>query len=386
MALSFSAHTREQLKNLLICFSVANLSFLRRWYDLEHLQERAIDYYRTGPANPALLAATLIDAGLLTGILWLAWQWVERHPTPARVKLAQCGFLLMLTRALESVRVYWNSEGARYDLGTNAALVSIESILFAGMILAILGNTRVVYAARRVALMLTLLFPSLMIDFALNKANAEPASAYQAKTPLPMLPADQNIHGRRVIWVLFDELDQKLAFDLKRPAGYLPELERLRAESFVATHVQQTAPWTTLAVPSLLTGRMYSRVELVDASTLRVYPEGSNVGASWHDEPNVFKKARAEGINSAIVGWHHPYCRILGDSLVRCVEVPSGHPTPAVLRETSAADQGVMRSIPFLFRLQMGDLVEMFSLNQDYNSENSRNEYQCSKAGSKSNI
>jgi hypothetical protein len=375
MAISLSPAARVRLQDLLICFSVGNLCFLRRWYDLEHLQERALDYYRTGPPNPALLIATLMGAFVLTGLIWLAWRWVERRPTPAKLKLAQCGFLLLMMRSLESVRVYWNTESDHYDWGSNVALLAIETILGAGMLLALAGNTRVVRATRRVALFLTLLFPSLMIDFGWQRLSAEPVSAYEPRASAAMLPVAQKGPGQHVIWVLFDELDQRLAFDLKQPAGPLAELERLRGESFVANRVQQTAERTTLAVPAVLSGRAYTRAELVDARTLRVFAEGSKQGADWHDEPSVFKRARAMGVNAAVVGWHHPYCRVLGDTLVRCVEVPSGHPTPALLRETSAADQGVLRAIPFLFRLQIGNLVEMVSPKSEYSSEYSREQY-----------
>ena len=51
MALSLSQAAAGKLKNLLVCFSVGNLCFLRRWYDLEHLKERSMDYYRTGPSD-----------------------------------------------------------------------------------------------------------------------------------------------------------------------------------------------------------------------------------------------------------------------------------------------------------------------------------------------
>ena len=110
-SISFAGGARAT-EDLLICFSVGNLCFLRRWYDLEHLQDRALDYYRTGPPNAALLIATLVGSFLLTGLFWGAWRWVERRPTPAKLKLAQCVFLLLMMRSLESVRRYWNTESA----------------------------------------------------------------------------------------------------------------------------------------------------------------------------------------------------------------------------------------------------------------------------------
>src|SRR5579871_5244644 len=116
MALSLSPTSRDKLGNLLICFSLGNLCFLRRWYDLEHLKEHSMEYYRSGPADLTLLYATVIGSLILTAAFWIAWQWVERHPTPGKLRVAQTGFLLMLIFPLESVRRYWNTEGERYDL------------------------------------------------------------------------------------------------------------------------------------------------------------------------------------------------------------------------------------------------------------------------------
>jgi hypothetical protein len=353
------------------------LCFLRRWYDLEHLKERSMDYYRIRPADPTLLIATLVSAFLLSGVLWLAWIWVQRNPTPWKMQFARCGFLLLLIFPLESVRRYWNSEGNHADWGTNIAILAIESLLVIGLVMTLLGNQRVLRAARRVALILTLLFPSLMIDFAWSRVSEEPASSYRPKPTLPMLAEHGKPSGarRRVIWMLFDEFDQRLAFDLRQPKVDFTELDRLRSESVVADHARQTAPWTTLALPSLLSGRTYSRAELVDANTLRVYPGDGGSGVNWRDQPNMFKEARKLGANSEIIGWHHPYCRVFGDETVRCMDVPSGHPTVALLRETSVADEGVPQAVRFLFALQLGNLRDMLGWSSESASENGRDIY-----------
>ena len=345
MALSTSPaasdNLKTQIKDFLVCFSLANLCFMRRWYDLEHLKERAMDYYRTGPPGSTLLWATLICASLLTMVFWLAWKWVERDPTPAKLKLAQCGFLITFMFPLESVREYWNQQAGRMDVMSSVALWSLELVLAAGVVLLFFGNTRIVHAARRVALALTLLFPALMLDFSLGSLNVEPASAYLPKPPLPMLPPRPG-PPRRVVWILFDELDQRLAFDLHRPEVPMPELDRLREESLAASQAMQTAAWTTQALPSLLSGVIYSGVRLQGADDLWVTPPDAPKGMPWRDAPNVFKKARALGANAALVGWHHPYCRVFGDSMVRCLDVVSGHPTPALIRESAAAEEGLL--------------------------------------------
>jgi hypothetical protein len=374
MDLSLSPPARAHLKDFLVCFSLANLCFLRRWYDLERLKEHPMDYYRTGPANPTLLLATLIAASLLAAVFWVAWLCLERWPTPRRMQFARGIFLLLLIFPLESVRRYWNSEGNRADWLTNGSVLAIEALLVFGLVLTMLGNQRVVRAARRVTLLLILLFPALMIDFATARVSAEPASAYQPKPPLPMLPHTPGVKRRRVVWMLFDEMDQRLVFQLRQPQVDLPNLDRLRSESLVAGHARQTAPWTTLALPSLLSGRIYDRAAVIDSDTLRVFLDGSPQGFSWRDQPNIFKQARSLGLNGEVVGWHHPYCRVLGDSTVRCLEASSG-PYGALLREMSVADDGLPQAVKFLFELQLRNLRDLWHWNVSANADNEREDY-----------
>jgi|ERR1043166_2299723 hypothetical protein len=373
MALSLPPQGRDKLKNLLICISLGNFCFLRRWYDLEHLQQRAVDYYRVRPADPSLLIATLIAALILALMFWLAWIWLQRNPTSGRVKFAQSVFLLILIFPLESVRRYWNMQTISPDLASNISLLSVESVLAFGVGMVLLGNPRMVGAAKRATLLLTLLLPSLVIDFTWTRLGAEAASAYQPKPPAPML-APRPGPPRRLIWIIFDEFDQRLAFNVRPQSLQMPQIDRLRAESLFANRATQTAAWTTLAVPCLVSGRIFSRADLIDADELEIY-EDSQGPLDWARQPNVFTGARQLGVNSELVGWHHPYCRVFGDTLVRCLDVPSGHPTAALLRETQAAEEGVLRTVPFLFRIQFENLRDMFRSMKEPGSDSLRDVY-----------
>jgi len=110
----------------------------------------------------------------------------------------------------------------------------------------------------------------------------------------------------------------------------------------------------------MLSGRVFARADLRDADTLTVIPDSSKQTLNWRDQPNVFKQARALGVNAALVGWHHPYCRVLGDSLVRCLDEVGGHPTAGLLREINATEDGVLKTVGLLFRLQGANIAEMF--------------------------
>jgi hypothetical protein len=226
------------------------------------------------------------------------------------------------------------------------------------------GSTRILMPARRVTLLLLLLFPALMLDFLMNRLAAEQTEMYVPRPPASLLPA-RGLRSPRFVWVIFDELDQRLVFE-QRP-GYLelPELDRLRAESVSANHAVETATFTAIALPSLISGRIFTNAQAVDASTLEVVPQGSTKPVDWRSEPNVFTRARQLGVNAAMAGWHHPYCRVLGDQLVDCLALPSFHSTTALAEEARAARDGVWKTVGWLFQRQLVNLQDMFRVGDE---------------------
>jgi hypothetical protein len=371
MALSISTAARRQITNLLTACSLGTLCFIRRWYDLEHLQPRGLDYFRSAPPSSNLLIATVIAAAILSLIFYLAWLCVERFPIPGLRRFAHCVFLLVLLFPIESVRRYWNTQTDSFDIGSNISMWTVETVLLVGFLITLFGSQRVLQPARRVALCLLLLLPALMIDFTLNRLGAEQAGLYQPLTPSPLQPV-RNPHSQRFIWLVFDELDQRLAFE-RRPASLqLPELDRLRAESLVDNHAVQTAMYTAIALPSLISGTVLANAQALDARTLNVQPPGSPHFVPWRSLPNVFSRVKELGVNSEIIGWHHPYCRILGDEAARCLAVQSNHSTAAIAQEVEASEAGVWPTVFDLYRHQSRNLWDMLHSRGEPSSEHLR--------------
>ena len=212
----------------------------------------------------------------------------------------------MLMYPIESVRRYWNSQTDSFDYGSNLSMWVIEAILVAGLVSLLWGNRRILMSSRRVSLLLLLLFPALMIDFLTSRIGSEQAELYTPRTSAPSLPS-RGARSPRFVWIIFDELDQRVVFE-RRP-GYLelPELDRLSAESVSADHAAQTATFTAIALPSLISGRIYATARAVDASTLEVVPQGSTGQVDWRNEPNVFTRpqlggeCRAGGLASSLL-------------------------------------------------------------------------------------
>ena len=270
----------------------------------------------------------------------------------------------MITYAIESMRRYWNSEFRLIDSTSNGILIGIEFGLALGAGMSIMGNRRILDAARSVVLLVAWLVPVLLVDFVWGHPAAQPA-AFQPRpglTPLPARPPNGKNNASRVVWLLFDEFDQHLAFD-ERPAGLqLSELDRLRSESLVANRVLQTSDATVIAVPSLLSGQVFERTQMMDAGTLLVQPAGAGELLNWHDQPNVFQRARRLGANTSALyhGWQLPYCRIIGDSLVHCFEQIGGHPANALLREIQTSEESVGENVASLFYMQAQNVMDLF--------------------------
>jgi len=362
MSISVPATARYRLKDALFCASLGCLCFVRRWFDLEILQVRGLDFYRSAPRDPGLLVATLLSCLILAVTFWLLAQWVRRRDNPRLTAIARCVTLLVIAYAIESMRRYWNSEFRLIGWTSNGILIAIEFGLALGAGTAVMGNHRILRVARSAVLLAGWLIPVMLIDFIWGHPKTQP-SAFQARTGLPPLPARgaaEKSPGSRVVWLLFDEFDQHLAFDERPPGLELPELDRLRSESLVANRVLQTADATAIAVPSLLSGQVFESTQMMDAGTLLVKPAGSETLSRWRNQPNVFQQARRLGANTSLTGWQLPYCRIIGNSLVHCFQQVGGHPANALLREIQASEEHVWANVGYLFYMQTQNLMDLF--------------------------
>lgn len=105
------------------------------------------------------------------------------------------------------------------------------------------------------------------------------------------------------------------------------------------------------------------------ASDLTVTLGTNGAQIAWSELPSVFKSARDLGVNGAVVGWCHPYDRLLANALSYC----TWYPTPifeqargATFGETMERQIGCMAGTPYLRQrfasLCQASLVDSLSL------------------------
>jgi len=156
--------------------------------------------------------------------------------------------------------------------------------------------------------------------------------------------------------VVFDELDQRLAF-LERPEDVqLPEFDSFRNQAIEAENAYPPSGETLTAMPALITGSLVEKADLAGPQDLRLKLADKR-DVIWRSMDNVFTEAQAEGFTTALVGWYHPYCRMFASALNVCAWEPlivEASPTAErmTLFETMVLwDRLALFNVPFVFRL-----------------------------------
>lgn len=314
MALPTAEERFATLKNLLVCFGLSNLYFISAWYRIQNLQAPFANYYRASVPDLTILKATLLDVMLVAAAFALAYLLGRRLG-----KVGDCLFLGSVAFAIDMARLGWPDNSMTEHL-RNWGAIAAEAAILSGLVLRLTRNNRVlVTASQRGLLLFNFLFLALAVHFvsswiatpgAAEFANARPAQASQKEGP-------------RVLWLLFDAMDQRLSFDARPAELALPELDRFRAESLSAAQAFPPARYTSYSVPALLTGRLFEAASPEAPDVLRLIPRGGGQPVTWTSLGSIFFDVRKMGLDTRVTGWYHPYCREFGRDLVECTSEQS---------------------------------------------------------------
>lgn len=307
---------RRALQDGLVALSLANLCFLNASFRLLYSADKGY-FNKLGPTLPSLLA-------LVVNVAWfalLAWLLIQARRRSPR-QLVRVGidvlFALVCLIPLDFCRrtVFQIPD---YKL----FLMLIKPVSLAGMAVAVgvfvWQHERI---SRWLAVLLGVLSP--LTFFALARTAFLALGAPEFATSEPYLPplAPVREHQPRVVWIIFDETDQRLGFEQRPPTVELPAFERLRQEALYATNAFPPGGSTLISMPSLISGRQFSTIAVRNNSDLAGNLADTGVSTNWSQLPSVFDAARALGVNTALVGWYHPYARVLGRSLNFCAWQP----------------------------------------------------------------
>jgi len=133
-------------------------------------------------------------------------------------------------------------------------------------------------------------------------------------TPIPAQPSTRP----RLIWILFDELAYRPTFESRDPSLHLPNLDRLRSESTLYTHMTPIGYRTTRVVPSMLLGQVVTDVEYTSQNRYLVQIADSSHWTNFDVDASLFGQAKQMGVSTSIVGWYVAYCPIFSSVASQC--------------------------------------------------------------------
>jgi len=310
-------HNWGTLGDVLISVSLANLTFLNVWSLL-----LASPYYEaTKPAPPLRFIGFILNVLLLAAVYWVSITLIRRSGKPWLLKIAKCIFVAILILPLNTLRMTFTSLSFRaIETAIGTPLITLISIVLS------LAFLFVVIRYRDMILRASLVFLRGLSCFAILTFGQSIWYVFSYHQPLvvsadavrDMKPPRQTASTPRVVWLLFDELDQEITFTHRPPSIKLPEMDRFKESAFVSGNAYPPSNATALSMPALIDGTFVSKTDPVSPGEIMLRLGDTNEVVKWSEQKNVFSDAVQAGANTAVVGWYHPYCRVLADDLNSC--------------------------------------------------------------------
>jgi hypothetical protein len=298
-----------------ICLAFATWCFFDTWVEYA---EGGIAYFaRQDPIRAVVVPIVCLEI-ILTLVMLGLWEFCRRrrfhHALPLHFLFLALCFVPLGIASVAALRAL------PFDLTTTVRNPLFwPAVLTAAMVPLGLVCLRLRSAAGLARTMLLYSWPLLilvLVQAARGTLLKYPRSAY-ADGVLAIPFASPPAHVR-VVWIIFDELSQTIAFG-NRPAKLeLPNLDRLKQGSFYASSAESPADSTEISMPSLILGEQVIEASPQGPEVLRVRTGSHTEPLAWGSMPNVFDAARDLGFNTALVGWFHPYGRELNHSLTKC--------------------------------------------------------------------
>jgi hypothetical protein len=342
--------TNENLEPGIWCaiaaVSFANLAMFRVWTEL--FGYRPGDAFEMKhPPLPSHYLSALFATLLLAVIIGPIIAWGAKS---GRIgKMFSAIFLLLWFIPLNALRDVVGSRYLPLLRFTGVRLFGPAVVAFVGITLAALLLTFVFWHQRFFFRFLCLLLiagsPFVLLTAGSSLVRASTYSPAGFEDQVSASRPSERKSAPRVVWVIFDELDQRLAFD-ERPAGLqMPEFDRFRREAFYSDRVTEAGNDTIFAIPSLMIGRKIVRVREAGVGELKVAFAGSSIFSSFKETPNLFGQLRHAGLNAGLVAWGTPYCRMFGSQVSRCWWCESPRPDNSISDNVGSGTIDSLRSL-----------------------------------------
>lgn len=288
------------LKKFLIALSLTNLCFYNVICILCYQRTFYVKYLPTANSYLALIINELLVASLMV----LAWEIVLRINKPYLTKTIKA-FLFLVVIILVN-------DAARDIQEIDHDIFKYCLLIITVLLLIFKKTTKAtVFFLLISAPFAGVIFFQSATGFLANLHRTEPPS----KPALSSIAV--NSQTPRVLWLVFDELDYRIAF-VERPRGLkLPTFERFQKQALTAENAFLPSTWTKVSLPALIDGSLISGASN-NNQNLKITYRDTGETVNWGSRPNVFSRAGELGFKTAMIGEYLPYERLIGKDLSYC--------------------------------------------------------------------
>ena len=313
-----------EMKKLAMCISLSNLYFLEVWVRLIYDRSPLLFFGSYSKADYITVILNVLVMGI---ILWLVLKLIERYPKlrlggiiifgiVTVVVIKSFSHLVLRAGAINVNRLLENIPLSSVPLIANIFLfLFIFSTIFLFFIA--IKNRRQIF--RNVPSVLLLLFPFALITISQAAWVVIDNTQNSAVTEQPAeLPGSGS--NKRVLWIIFDDMDQRVTFEERPETVELRELDRFREEAIYATEAYPPHHSTHISIPSLTTGRLATEIKSSTLYDIKLFFMDTEEPVSWSTQSNVFQKAKQMGFRTAAGGWVLPYHKVFYEHLYVNIE------------------------------------------------------------------
>lgn len=322
--MALSSKKEAVLRDLVLSFSIANLCFLFVWVEVLNLAgNNKFRYYEAQPPGSDLVGALIVDICIVAAVLFACF--CARTTQNAPLRRTATGVIVFFS-LFALYQIQRSITDYLMDRVAFRTLFICKLILAAAVGILLLRSRKrlrlwlpmgLVRIASGVFFILFPLFPLLIVNAAISYHGVG-ARFLQHRSLAPVLTANGDI--QRVIWIIFDEMDERIAFDATPQRIRLTEFNRLKDQAIFGTHVRSPNPDTTPSMNSLLLGTQITDYK-EETRDLLFKTAACSQWQSFDSHVNVFSRAREAGFNTGLSGWHHPYCGLIAKDLNSCAWV-----------------------------------------------------------------
>ena len=378
---------KKVLLEIIIAISLANLLFISGWRNILYISSRAFELTYSVSYLDYLSLIFLI---LTLAFIFLCGLCVSRYLNSGKTpRLVKWCFVLAFLCVLNAIRIAFFVDFQRYILGQINRTTFVVVLLIMGIIgvLIILkwGKTfrnyeeNLFYFIRTLVLVFS---PFIIITFSQSIWEVS-----KFESGIPKLPDRKQLEVKkvpnpniksRIVWVIFDELDYRMAFEKMPKDLELKEFDRLKEESLFATKAIPPAMRTYESIPSLFLGKKVKKSTLDESQEKNgfFYLEffDNSKPAKFNELPNVFSRVKKMGADTGAVGWSNKYCKNFGEEYLSvCDLVNNGYQkgkrnedgsytieTETIAEITKRHFQDFVSSLPFVLRM-----IDLYKRNND---------------------